>query len=293
MNKTKGFLSLLLAGFLFSFFGILIRLLNGQLTNYQQILFRSIIGFIFSLLIIIFLKRKISFKNISLINLLLFAVSLPLSIVFYTLSILETKIILTVATLYLGSILFSLISGILFFNEKLTVKKGLAITTSILALYYFTIPFSFANINVGLIFGVLSGFMDALSNSFKKHLGGKVDKFLLIAIQMMGTIVISFLLVFYTKTLTIPQISPFIIFIGVFYGFLLLLNNYLMLVGFHNFDLNLGTIVMSSELLFASIIGYLFYKETPTINEMIGSGLIAFSVIIAHLNFKKANETLR
>lgn len=287
MNKTKGFLSLLLAGFLFGFFGILVRLLNSQLTNYQQILFRSVIGFILALLIIIFFKRKIFFKNISLINLLFFAVSLPLTIIFYTLSILKTKIILAVATLYLGSILFSLISGILFFKEKLTVKKGLAIVASILALYYFTIPFSLKNINIGLVFGVLSGFTDALSNSFKKHLSGKVDRFLLIAIQMMGTIIVSLALMFYTKTLTIHQISPFIFGIGLLFGFFLLLNNYLMLVGFHNFDLNLGTIVMSSELLFASIFGYLFYKEIPTINELIGGGLIAFSVIIAHLNFKK------
>lgn len=287
MNKTKGFISLLAAGFLFGIFGVLVRILNSQLSNYQQIFFRSVVGFILATLIIIFLKRKISFKNISLINLLFFAISLPLSIIFYTLAILKTKIMLAVATLYLGSILFSLISGILFFKEKLTVKKVFAILTSILALYYFTIPFSLANINIGLIFGVLSGFADALSNSFKKHLGAKTDRFLLIAIQMVGTIAVSYVLMISTKTLSFPQISPFILMIGLMFGFGLLLNNYLMLVGFGNFDLNLGTIVMSSELLFASVFGFLIYKEIPTINELIGGGLIALSVIIAHLNFKK------
>ena len=287
MNKTKGFLSLLSAGFLFGFFGILVRLLSDELTNYQQILFRSVVGFILASIIIVILKRKISFKNISLINLFFFAVSLPLTIIFYTLSILKTKIILAVATLFLGSILFSLVSGILFFKEKLTFKKGMAIISSIIALYYFTIPFSLSNINAGLIFGVLSGFMDALSNTFKKHLGGKVDRFLLISIQMMGTIIVSLILMFYTKAFTFPIISPFILIIGLLFGFLLMLNNYLMLVGFHNFDLNLGTIILSSELLFASIFGYLFYKEIPTLNELIGGGLIAFSIIVAHLNFKK------
>lgn len=287
MNKTKGFLSLLSAGFIFGIFGIFVRLLNSELTNYQQIFFRSIVGFIFASVIIILFKKKISFKNISLINLLLFAVSLPLTIIFYTLSILKTKIILAVATLYLGSILFSLISGIIFFKEKLTIKKSLAIISSILALYYFTIPFSLTNINIGLIYGILSGFLDALSNSFKKHLGGKVDKFLLVSIQMLGTIIVSLFLMFYTKTLFIPQISPFIFAIGLIFGFFLMLNNYFMIVGFHNFDLNLGTIILSSELLFAFIFGYLFYKEVPTFNELIGGGLIAFSIVIIHLNFKK------
>lgn len=291
MNKIKGFFSLLGAGFIFGIFGILVRLLNSQLTNYQQIFFRSVVGFILALGIIIIFKRKISFKNISLINLFLFAVSLPLTIIFYTFSVLKTKIILAVATLFLGSILFSLISGILFFKEKLTIKKGLAIISSIIALYFFTIPFSFKNINIGLIFGVLSGFMDALSNTFKKHLGRKVDRFLLISIQMAGTIIVSLILILYTKTLLMPQISPFIFGIGVLFGFFLVLNNYLMLIGFHNFDLNLGTIILSSELIFASVFGYLFYKEIPTFNELIGCSLIAFSIIIAHLNFKKKNES--
>lgn len=287
MNKTKGFLSLLLAGFLFGIFGVLVRILNSELSNYQQIFFRSVVGLILASLIICILKRKISFKNISLINLFFFAISLPLSIIFYTLAILKTKIMLAVATLFLGSILFSLISGVLFFKEKITVKKILAILTSILALYYFTIPFSLTNINIGLIFGILSGFADALSNSFKKHLGGKADRFLLIAVQMVGTIIVSFILMSYTKTLTFPQISPYIFIIGLLFGLGLLVNNYLMLIGFGNFDLNLGTIILSSELLFASFFGYLFYKEVPTLNELIGGGLIAFAIIIVHLNFKK------
>lgn len=287
MNKTKGFLSLLSAGFFFGFFGVLVRLLDGQLSNYQQIFFRSVVGSFLALIIIVIFKRKISFKNISPVNLILFAVSLPLTIIFYTLSILKTKIILAVATLYLGSILFSLISGILFFKEKLTFKKSIAIISSIVALYFFTIPFSFKNINIGLALGVLSGFMDALSNTFKKHLGGKVDRFFLILIQMVGTLIVSLILMFYTKTLLFSNLSPFTLSIGILFGFFLIVNNYLMLVGFHNFDLNLGTIVLSSELLFASIFGYLFYKEIPTFNELIGGGLIAFSIIVAHLNFKK------
>lgn len=108
---------------------------------------------------------------------------------------------------------------------------------------------------------------------------------------MMGTIIISLALMFYTRTLTIPQISPFILFIGLIFGFFLMLNNYFMLIGFYNFDLNLGTIILSSELVFASIFGYLFYKEIPTFNELIGCSLITFSIIIAHLNFRKKNES--
>ena len=151
----------------------------------------------------------------------------------------------------------------------------------------YSIPFSLTNINIGLVYGILSGFMDALSNSFKKHLGDKIDRFLLISIQMMGTIVVSLILMFYTKTLFVPQISPFIFVIGLLFGFLLMLNNYFMLIGFYNFDLNLGTIVMSSELAFASVFAYLLYKEIPTKNELIAIFFIILSIIVSHISIKR------
>ena len=287
MNKTKGFLSLLSAGLIFGSFGILIRILNQQLTSFQQIFFRNFVSFLLATLIILILKRKVSFKNASLLKITLFGVSLPLTIVLYTLSILKTKIIITIASLYIGSIVFSLLLGIIFFKEKITFQKILSIFFAIVGLIFFTSPFSLASLNIGLIYGVLSGFMDVISNSFKKHLSGKLDRFVLIAIQMFGGIIISLILMFYSKTLYIPQMSSQTIFVGLLFGLLLLTINYLLLVGFQNFDLNLGTIVLSSELAFASIFAFIFYKELPTRNELIAVFFIILSIIISHLNFKK------
>lgn len=287
MNKTKGFFSLLLAGFIFGTFGILVRILNKELTNFQQILFRNLVSFLLAFAIIIFFKRTVRFKNVSFINLLLFTISLPLTIVFYTLSMLSTKIVIAVASLYLGSIIFSLLIGVLFFKEKITLMKLLAIISALFGLVFFAYPFSLSNINIGLIYGVLSGILDTTSNSFKKHLSGKIDRFVLIAIQMLGGVFISLILMKYSNTLFIPHMSSLTISVGLLFGLLLLSINYLLLIGFSNFDLNLGTIVLASELAFASIFGFLFYKEIPTFNETIAIVFISFSVVLANLNFKK------
>lgn len=279
MNKTRGFFSILLAGFIFGTFGILIRILSKELTDFQQIFFRNLIGFILAVIAIYFFKRSIKFRNVSSTKLFLFSISLPFTIILYTLAILKTKIIIAVASLYLGSIVFSLLIGILFFKEKITAIKIIAVLSALLGLVFFASPLSLSNINIGLIYGVLSGFMDTVSNSFKKHLSGKIDRFTLIAIQMLGGVIVSLLLMNFSKTLFIPQISFLTIFVSLLFGFLLFLINYLLLVGFSNFDLNLGTIALSSELVFASVLGFIFYKEIPTIKDLIGAALILFSVI--------------
>lgn len=287
MDKSKGFFSLLAAGFIFGTFGVWVRILNNELTDFQQILFRNIVGFLLATLVIYVFKRKVKFKNVSYLNLFLFTISLPVTIILYTLAILKTKIIVAVASLYLGSIIFSLLLGIIFFKEKVTAVKIAAIILAVAGLFFFAWPLSLTTINIGLVFGVLSGFTDTASNSFKKHLSGKVDRFMLIAIQMFGGIVISLGLMVYTNTATFPQISFLTFAVGVVFGILLMLINYFLLVGFSNFDLNLGTIVLSSELVFASIIGFFAFKEVPSTNELIAVSLIAVSIILANLNFKK------
>ena len=80
------------------------------------------------------------------------------------------------------------------------------------------------------------------------------------------------------------------IFVGLLFGLLLLIINYLLLVGFSNFDLNLGTIIMSSELAFASIFAFLLYKEIPTKYELIAVFFIILSIIVSHVSIKRKNK---
>lgn len=287
MNKTKGFFSLLIAGLIFGSFGILVRILNIELSSFQQIFFRNFVSFLLAVFIILIFKRKISFKNTSKLNIVLFGISLPLTIIFYTLAIIKTKIIIAIASLYIGSIIFSLLLGIVFFKEKITLQKIISIIFAVIGLIFFASPFSLTSLNIGLVYGVLSGFMDVTSNSFKKYLSGKIDRFVLIAIQMFGGIIISLILIIYSNTLFIPQMSSQTIYIGIFFGLLLLTINYLLLVGFSNFDLNLGTIVMSSELVFASIFAYLLYKEIPTKNELIAVFFIILSIVSSNIAIQK------
>ena len=54
------------------------------------------------------------------------------------------------------------------------------------------------------------------------------------------------------------------------------LIGYLLVYGFGNFDVNLGTIILATELFFALVINALILKEIPTAYEIVG-GLLIFS----------------
>ena len=68
-------------------------------------------------------------------------------------------------------------------------------------------------------------------------------------------------------------------------------------MGFQNFDLSLGAIILSSELIFALLIGLLIFGEKPLPKEIIGGLFVMTAVILPNLNLlslksKKLWETI-
>ena len=115
--KTKGFLALLASAIIFASFGIWVRILGQTLSPFQQIGFRNAISLVISIILIFGTKKTLSsLKQVKPIWLGLYAITFPLAVVFYTLSILQTKIVTTIFALYLGSLVFSLILGLMFFK---------------------------------------------------------------------------------------------------------------------------------------------------------------------------------
>jgi len=283
-QTTLGLLSLLSSGLIFGSFGVWVRLLSVDLSSYQQIAFRNIIALGIALLIIIVTKIKLNFKGVSPKYLILFGLSFPLGVICYTLSVLNTTIMLSIFSFYLGSILSSLVIGMLVFKEKLTPQKGLSLALVILGFTFFAKGFN--SLSIGIMLGVLGGLFDVVSNSFRKHLAGKINRVVLTLIPQIGGIIVATLFMIQSSTLQIPEISTSSWLIGIIFGALLFCVNYLLLYGFQHFDLNLGTIAISSEVVFASLFGYLLFAETPSHTDMYGGLLIIIAIIIGNLPSK-------
>lgn len=285
MRKTLGFSSLLLSAMAFGSFGIWIRLLNKEVSVYQQIVLRNGVAFILALLLVLATKqlKTIDWKSINKQNLLLYTFLIPLAVVAYNIAIIDTKIAVATFAFYVGTILTGWIGGVLFFNEKLTKDKWVSLILVIIGLCLFAYPFN--KLSIGLIAGIVSGILDGSANGFRKDLSGKVSKIVLVLLTGIGGVIVSgILIVIFKEELNfLPALSSTGWLVGIVFGALLVLLNYLLLIGFQNFDLSLGAIVLSLELLFALLFGILFLKEFPTTLEIAGGTLILIANILPNI----------
>lgn len=150
-NKVIGLLSLTLAALMLGSFGIWVRILNLDLTVYQQVFFRNSIALVVSLFLLVVVKRNINMKNINKKFLFIYSVAFPVSVIFFTVSVLLTKIALTLFSLYVGSIIASFLIGYIFFDEKITFNKTISIILVFIGLGFLTFPISENSINLGII----------------------------------------------------------------------------------------------------------------------------------------------
>lgn len=292
MNKKLGFISLLTAGLLFGSFGIWIRLLSQELTIYQQIVLRNMIGALFCA-IIVYTKFRQGKKLIggSKKHLLIYSLLVPVVVIFYNLALIQAKIGVALFAFYAGSLAMSLPLGKLVYNESFPFTKKAALALSLAGLAAFLYPFSLISINLGIVYGLIAGALDGVTNAFRKSFIA-TNKFFVALLTMLGGVTVSgsLTLIFDQNPLFLTQLSPFAIGIGVLFGLLLISVNYLILAGFQNFDLNLGTIVISSEIFFGLIFGLIIYSEIPAPNEFIGGLLIVSAIIISNLKILKKKQ---
>ncbi len=294
MNKVKGFLALFLAAIIFASFSIFIRLLSSDLMEFQQIGFRNFVGFLIGTLVVLFTKQ--SFASVGKVSpryTLLYTLSFPLSVIFYTFAILQTKILTTLFGFYTGSLITSLVIGVLAFNEKIDRLKAISIGLVLLGFVSYMYPFTTNIFTVGFLLAMIGGFFDTVANSFRKYLAGKIDRFVLVVLQMVGGIAVAFPLMALSGQLHMPSISPLNWVIGIVFGGCLVVISYLLLVGFQNFDLNLGTVVMSSEMFFASVLAFIIFKEPSLPNELLGGALIILATVVVNFTIEKEGKTHR
>lgn len=288
MQDKKGFIALLLNGIILGTYGMWVKLLQPTLTGYQQVTARSIISCVLALIIFFFLRSSWHIHKRHSKHLIFYLICFALSTILFTLAAIQTTIALSVFGLYIGSILTAFILGALFFKEKLSLLKLISICLVLIALFAFTYPFSFHFLNLGFVIGIGSGIFDGIGNAFKKYFAGKIESPALIALQLFSTLLVAlFLILISHQTGSLQPISSLTWIFVLFYGGLFVTASYLSLFGFQHFDLNLGTIITSSELFWAPIFAFLVFGETLSRFQFLGGILIAAAILIPYLRIPK------
>lgn len=284
--KLSGYASLLLVGVFFGISGPLAKYLSPWANAYQTVALRFGIALLFAIVASLFAKVESKSKsNLKFIDTGLFAVSFPLSTIFFTLAVFNTKISLAIFSFYIANLVSSFIFGRIFFKEKVNKQKSISLILILISLGFFTNITTNFNIDLGFVYGLISGILQTITSIFQKRLIG-INRLSLVKIQTFTGLIFALIFMYFTNSLNLPILPIEGIITALIYGLLFLIISYLLLIGFQKTDINLGSMLVSTELFFGPLFAYLIFRETLNTSEIIGSILVIFAVI--NLNLKRS-----
>jgi len=291
-QELVGSLSLLSVGLLYGLSAVIAKYLSRYLNAYQVTEFRFGVAFIAATIVLILSRKSLhNLKGLDKKTLAAFVVTFPASAILFTLSVFHGSVALAVFSFYAANLITQFILGYLFFEEGVNITKGLALMAATISLLAFTNPFSNFAVSLGLVFGLIAGVIQGIASGFQKLLSTTADKVNLLVVQTLtGAVMAAIIILLTGKSLT-PSLNGFSWFVTTMFGLIMLAIMYLFLIGYRYTNLNMGSILVSSELFFGPVLAYLLLSERIAINIFIGGLFTAIATIFVSLS-TGTNSTL-
>ena len=277
-----GNLSLLGVGFLFGLSAVIAKFLSESMTAYQVVGWRCLIALLFLLPLFVWYRKGLTIKKEHWLETTYFVLAFVASVVLFTLAIFYSTVSMAVFAFYAATLVASFVVGYVSFGEKVDIYKWIAIIFVTLAMVLLTRPFDGFIFEVGLLFAVISGFLQAVASKYQKILSQTSDRMSLLFVQTLGGVVAAFGVVLFLGQSVLPTVDVFTTSILVLFGFFFLLISYLFLVGFKYANLNTGSILVSSELIFAPLLALVLLSEKLDIYTLIGGILMLIAVFFVY-----------
>ncbi len=282
-----GPVSLLIVGLLYGLSAVIAKYLSRFIDTYQVIEYRFGIAFIAAVLILILSKKRPKFKQVDPKVLTAFVITFPASAILFTLSVFHASVALAVFSFYTANLVAQFIIGKLYFNEKVDMMKGIAILASLASLVAFTNPFSHFTVTLGLVFGLAAGMIQGIASSFQKLLSRSTDKTSLLILQTLAGVVMAAVILSLTGKSLVPSLDGFAWFNAAVLGLSMLAIMYLFLVGYKYTNLNIGSILVSSELFFGPFFAFLLLSEHIAANVLVGGVLTTGAAVLVGVPTKR------
>ena len=274
--------ALLAVGFFYGLSGMLAKYVTGFFSPLQAGEIRFVVAFLLAALVSLLLRKKIHLKCLPKKLLLLYALAFPLCVLLFTLAIFHSTVALATAAAYGSALLASFILGRIFFGEKVDFLRGAAFFLTLLALLIFTEPWREFSVSLGLLFGVLSGLLQGASNAAQKSLNRSgADHSSLLLLQCAAGALLATLVVFLSGEPIVfaPEGSPWLLLL---YGAASVATVYLFLVGFKYIDINRGSILVSSQIIFGPALAWLFLQEAISLHVALGGAIVLAAGVCAN-----------
>ncbi|MBR5809240.1 MAG: EamA family transporter [Clostridia bacterium] len=284
MKKKLPSLLILAAAFLWGLTGIFVRTLNSAgLDNLQLLFFRSAIT-CGTLFVFLFFtdreKLKIDLKDIwyfigtGVLSFWLFGICY-----FYTIS--HASMSLAAMLLYTAPF-FVMIMSAIFFREKITAAKILALMTAAIGCVMICGTDKNTNISPFIIFtGLASGFCYALYSIFGRVALKKYSSATVTVYTFLFAAVASMFLTDFSVIKEVAFAEPSAILLAILFAFISAFFPYIFYtLGLKNTEPGKAAVMATFEAVVASVAGILVFNETMTVVALAGIALVLFSVFL-------------
>lgn len=246
--------------------------------DHAQIAVRFALVWVILIIVSRFQGQKTKVPQSKILPTVVYSLLAALAILFFTLSVQKTTIANTLFSSNATEMFTAFLLGTLLLNESLTKRKLIAIVLSLagLALY----ADSLVSGSTGLIFGLLAGATVGVCNLLAKQLKG-VDIGAILRMQFgIGTFFMIVLMLIFSSDDIVRSVTIEGAVITIIFALILIFATHLVLYGFQNSDINIASVILSSQLAIGAILGYLFFLEVPAPYEIVSGLLIICAAII-------------
>lgn len=284
-NKSyqKGILALLSGSFLFALVTVINRFIPQEIGVFYQLFIKVL------MVSLIFLVMTIFTKSFSVIErtdwpLIIFRGTLyAVDFAAFFFAVTRLPLGTTLFLFYAGSVTTSFIYGYFILHEHLTKVKVGSLLLAITGLYFiYSSNLNFQNL--AILLAVISGACFGTQTSASKNL---TDKYSINQVNLVSYFVavvtsLIFLVLSQEKIFLNVGLAGWLSF------FIFSLANvgalYLTIYGFKYVEAQKASLILLAEIVFASIIGYIFYHEAQNITTVIGGIFIILALAVPNLS---------
>lgn len=275
-TNLKGASALFGAAMTYASFGILIREMSKMFGDNAQVAFRFVLALIFLVAYGLIVKKPIHLPREAKVKAAALGFVFGALVLLFTIAVTNTTIANAVFLAYAGSIISSFLIGTFVLKEKLGTNKILAIALAMVGLMMYSN--AILALTLGVVTALCTGLLDGVANGIRKTLKG-YDRNAVLKYQFIFGSVFALVMLMFSSVPAIKQFSLMPLLAGILFAALQISLGNLLLYGFQHFDVNVGTVILATEILFATILGFVIFREVPARNEIIG-GLTIFAASI-------------
>lgn len=279
-RKYSGILLLAASSFIYGLYGIFSRNIIAFGSFSQGFVRYSIV---IIALLILSLSSRTKWKRIERKDLKWFLVwILPASFqpILTFLAFTHLPVGLVYFLLYSTMILGGITSGKVFFSEKLNKYKKISIILIFAGLYFIYRNDLRLVTNIYVLLALLSGLIVGFWNTLTKKVSTNYPEFQMMFMDSFSTFAVCLVGLLFVRE-TLPNISNYFPWIWIIvFGLLSLSATLLLIKGFKLVEAQIGSLILPLEIVFASILSYLFLNEVLSVSVYLGGVCIFLAALL-------------